>query len=181
MIDTPDQPEMSRLVKVRPLPADPVVIDADAAEREALARRFALGGVDSLRAEVTLSYKAKAIRAVGTLHAAIQQVCAVSNENFPVEVEEQFDLRFLHEQQGDPARDTEAGVEIELERDELDIIEYRGDTFDLGEAVAQTLGLAIDPYAEGPRADEARQLAGITGDDAPRGALAEALAALKKD
>ena len=53
----------------------------------------------------------------------------------------------------------------------------------LGEAIAQTLALAIDPYREGPDADEARKKAGIVSDEdhAPSGPLAEALAGLKKD
>lgn len=173
-----DSPEMSRLVKARPLPADPVVIEADAAEREALARRFGLGGIDSLRAEVTLEQRAKAIRASGVLSAAVQQVCAVSNENFPVTISEAFDLSFVPET-ARPVSEEEA--EIELEREELDEIEYSGEAFDLGEAVAQTLGLAIDPYAEGPGAEAARAEAGLTDEDAPRGPLADALAALKKD
>ncbi|QIQ87006.1 YceD family protein [Erythrobacter sp.] len=174
-----DAPEMSRLVKARPLPAGPVVIEADAAEREALARRFGLGGIDSLRAEVTLEERAKAIRASGVLNAAVQQVCAISNENFPVTISESFDLSFVPET-ARPAGEEDA-VEIELEREELDEIEYAGDAFDLGEAVAQTLGLAIDPYAEGPGAEAARAAAGLTDEDTPSGPLAEALAALKKD
>lgn len=175
-----DQPsELSRLVKVRPLPADPIVVEADAGEREALARRFGLGGIDSLRAEILLEERAKAIRASGVLSAAVQQVCAVSNENFPVTISEPFELRFVPET-ARPASEDEA-AEIELEREDLDEIEYSGDAFDLGEAVAQTLGLAIDPYAEGPNADAARSAAGLADEDAPRGPLADALAALKKD
>ncbi|QYU69205.1 hypothetical protein J4558_03410 [Leptolyngbya sp. 15MV] len=53
--------------------------------------------------------------------------------------------------------------------------------FDLGEAVAQSLGLAIDPYAVGPEAEAARREAGIASDDVPSGPLAEALRALRKD
>ncbi|MEQ8412363.1 MAG: YceD family protein [Erythrobacter sp.] len=183
MTDPTDQPgpEMSRLLKARPLPADPVVIEADAAEREALAHRFGLGGIDSLRAEVTLDQKAQAIRACGVLHAAVQQVCAISNENFPVTISEPFDLRFVPETVRPEPADEEEALEIELERDDLDEIEYAGEIFDLGEAVAQTLGLAIDPYAEGPGAETARQAAGLADEDAPRGPLAEALSALKKD
>ena len=66
--------------------------------------------------------------------------------------------------------------------EDLDEIEYEGDSFDLGEAIAQTLGLAIDPYREGPDADSARRESGIQSDESiqPSGPLAEALAALKK-
>ena len=176
---------MSRLVKVRPLPAGPVMIEADAGEREALARRFGLGGIDSLRAEVTLEQKGPAgkgtIRAKGVLSAAVQQVCAVSSENFPVTISEAFDLRFVSESANSASSDEETALEIELEREDLDEIEYTGEAFDLGEAVAQTLGLAIDPYAEGPGADAARKTAGLADEDAPTGPLADALAALKRD
>ena len=67
-----------------------------------------------------------------------------------------------------PPRAVENEEEIELSADECDEIEYEGDSFDLGEALAQTLGLAIDPYATGPGAEAARQAAGIVPDDAPR-------------
>ncbi len=63
-------------------------------------------------------------------------------------------------------------------------LEYEGDSFDLGEALAQTLGLAIDPYREGPDAEAVRNEAGIESDEefdaAPKGPLAEALAGLRK-
>jgi hypothetical protein len=72
-------------------------------------------------------------------------------------------------------------IELELEADDCDEIEYSGDMFDLGEAVAQTLGLAIDPYAEGPGADAARKAAGIVAEGEQEGPLAALLAGLKKD
>jgi hypothetical protein len=70
--------------------------------------------------------------------------------------------------------------EIELEADDCDEIEFAGEMFDLGEAVAQSLGLAIDPYAEGPDADAARTAAGIVQEGEVRGPLADLLAGLKK-
>ena len=73
------------------------------------------------------------------------------------------------------------GDEIELEADDCDEIEYTGDMFDLGEAVAQTLGLAIDPYAEGPNAEAVRAAAGIVTDGEQDGPLAAMLAGLKRD
>lgn len=170
--------ELSRMVKTRPLPGEVQVIEADAGERAALAERFGLAGIDSLHAEIALDQKATAIRATGILRAAIQQHCAISGEAFPARIEEDVDLRFVEESDAAPAGDDE---EIELEADDCDEIDYSGDSFDLGEAIAQTLGLAIDPYAKGPDADEARAKAGIKGDDAPSGPLAEALAALKRD
>ncbi|HEX2793115.1 MAG TPA: DUF177 domain-containing protein, partial [Croceicoccus sp.] len=51
--------------------------------------------------------------------------------------------------------------EIELEADELDEIPFTGERFDLGEAVAQSLALAIDPFMAGPDADRVRREVGL--------------------
>jgi Large ribosomal RNA subunit accumulation protein YceD len=169
-------PELSRMIKTRPLPGGPVVIEASPDERAALAARFGLGAVESLRAEVSLEQRPRAIRVTGRLRAAIQQPCAVSGEDFPATIDEPIDLRFAEAGQRAPS-ETE---EIELEADDCDEIEYAGDMFDLGEAVAQTLGLAIDPYAEGPNADAARKAAGIVLEGEQLGPLADMLAGLKK-
>jgi uncharacterized metal-binding protein YceD (DUF177 family) len=165
------------MIKARPLPAGAVVIEASPEERAALAARFGLGAVESLRAEVMLDQKPRAIRATGRLRAAIMQPCAISGEDFPVAIDEAVDLRFVEENQR-PATPDE---ELELEADDCDEIGFAGDMFDLGEAVAQTLGLAIDPYAEGPNADAARVAAGIVQEDEVLGPLADLLAGLKKD
>ena len=175
--------ELSRLIKVRPLPGERQVIEADAGERAALAARFGLPGVDSLRAEVDLEQRGKAIRATGTLRAAIRQACAISHEEFPANVDEELDLRFVEEGTiaAREAQDDASEIEIELDADDCDEIEYSGDAFDLGEAIAQTLGLAIDPYAEGPDADAARKSAGIAQEGEQEGPLAEMLKGLTKD
>lgn len=174
-------PELSRLMKTKALPAEPVVIEADAGERAALASRFGLPGIDSLHAQIALEPRPTAIRATGTLSAAIRQTCAISGEDFPAAIEEAIDLRFVEEGTLDPALEEGSEIEVELEADDCDEIEYLGEDFDLGEAVAQTLGLAIDPYAEGPAADAARMKAGIVAEGEQEGPLAAALAALKKD
>ena len=171
--------ELERLIKVKGLPADAVVVEADEGERAALAKRFGLTRIDHLRAAIELEQRPGAIRAWGTLNASFLQPCAVSGEDFGTEVEEALDLRFVEAGAHDQPVDEDA--EIELTSDDCDEIEYSGDAFDLGEAVAQTLGLAIDPYAEGPGAEEARAKAGIVIEGEQEGPLAAALMALKKD
>ncbi len=180
MVNDPGKPELSRPIKVKSLPGEPVSIEADASERAALARRFSLPGIDRLRAEIVLDQLGAVIRVNGTLEAAIRQSCAISGEDFPARIEEAIDLRFVPEGILDPAVDEDAELEIELHADDCDEIEYSGDMIDLGEAIAQTLGLAIDPYAEGPNADVARAQAGIVAEGEQDGPLAAALAALKK-
>ncbi len=178
----PATPELSRPVRLRQIDARPVQIEANEAERAALADRFALPAVNTLTAEIALERDGEKVRAHGTMAAQIHQTCAVSGEEFPVSLTEDIGLVFLPLSDfalpaAMPADDEP--IEIELERDELDEIEYEGDTIDLGEAVAQTLGLAIDPYAEGSGADAARTEAGLE-EAAARGPLADMLDALKK-
>lgn len=176
-----DRSELSRIIKDRTLPADAVLIEADAREREALAERFGIVSIEELRSAVELSLCKKGVRAEGTLTAMITQTCAVSGEPFPVSVEEPIALRFILEGTGALTPSEEDEIDFEITAEDCDEIEYAGDSFDLGEAVAQTLGLAIDPYAEGPAAQDARKAAGIIPEDEQQGPLADALAALKKD
>ncbi|NVD45352.1 YceD family protein [Qipengyuania atrilutea] len=169
----PEKSELERLVRIRAIPAEPVRIDASETERAALSKRFGLSVVESLRAEARLHPKGQSVRATGELEAKIVQRCAISNEDFPVQITEEFDFRFVPQQE----REYDPEEEIELDAQDCDEIEYEGEAFDLGEAVAQTLGLAIDPFATGPDAEAARKEAGIV-DEVATGPFA-ALAALK--
>lgn len=168
--------EMERLIRVRHVPAGVVRIEASAAECGGLAARFGICAVHSLLAEVELEAGGGGtVRANGWLNARIEQECAVSREPFTATIQEPLALVFIPHADRPAAPDEE----LELDTEALDEIGYAGESFDLGEAVAQTLGLAIDPYAEGPQADAARAEAGIVSDDAAAGPLAEALASLK--
>lgn len=166
--------EFSRAVRTRQLPAAIQVMEATKDECLALARRFDIVAVKSLKAEVALDQDDEAITAQGTLKAQIVQSCAVTGEDLPASIAETLSFRFL------PARFHNAEEEVELDESELDEIFYEGDDFDLGEAIAQSLALAIDPFACGPDADRVRQEKGLTADDQPSGPLAAALAALKE-
>lgn len=167
--------ELSRPIKRKPLPGGVIEIEADGRERAALAQRFGVSGIQALCARVELSEKGRAVLAEGRLSAKIIQPCAVSSEDFEHSIAEDIAFRFVPPYE--PVE--EPDIEIELDSEDLDEIEYEGDSFDLGEAIAQSLGLAIDPYAEGPDAEAARAEAGIKSDDEPSGPLAEALRDLK--
>lgn len=173
MSDQPT-PEFSRMVAARHLPAEPLVLEASDAERAALAKRFSLTRIDSLTSTITLSPEGEAVLAHGPLKASFLQACAISGEDFPNRIDEVLQLRFVH-----PTPSAGPDEEIELEAGDLDEIEYEGEQFDLGEAIAQGFGLALDPYATGPDADQARKDAGLV-DETATGPFA-ALAALKKD
>lgn len=152
-------PEMSRSIDVRQAEGKHVEIVATGAERAALAERFGLVRVDRLVAEMTLHRRGRSVDATGTLQAAIVQSCAVSAEDIPVTIAEPLSFRFV------PANSTHRpDEEIEIDADDCDEIEYEGTHVDLGEAVAQSLALAIDPFLTGPGADAARSHLRDAGD-----------------
>lgn len=153
-------PEFTRPIDVRQAQGLCPKLEADEAERAALARRFGLVRIDRLEAALELTRKDRVVEASGTLSAAFIQPCAVSGDDVAVSVNEPVAFRFVPE--GDHATPDE---EVELAADELDEIEYAGTQFDLGEAVAQSLALAIDPYLAGPNAEKARARAGLLGEE----------------
>lgn len=169
-----DQSEFSHIVKLHQITGRPVVLEPTKAEMAALAVRFGLGAVHRLKAEVTLVAEGAMVTANGRLLADVLQNCAVSGEEFPVHIDETLAFRFV------PETSMPKQEEVELQAEDCDEIFYSGESFDLGEAVAQGLGLAIDPFARGPNADTVRQQAGILDEDTPSGPFA-ALAALKKN
>ncbi|AKH43978.1 uncharacterized metal-binding protein YceD (DUF177 family) [Altererythrobacter atlanticus] len=167
-------PEFSRPFDRRQITDKPVTLSAGEAEMAALAERFGLVAVKRLEVELRLQPEGEAVDVAGTLSADIVQSCAISGDDLPAKIEEEIAFRFV------PDRIIE-DKEIELEEEDLDEIPYSGTSFDLGEAMAQSLALAIDPYATGPNADEARKEAGLVNAE-PQGKMAQALAAaLKKD
>ena len=167
-------PEFSRIIDIRHIEPKPVELMASAEECRALARRFALVSVDRLAATLTLSRDGDAVVARGRLKAAIVQSCAVSAEDLPAKIDEALALRFVPELSGDAGDDDE----IELSDADCDEIPYEGERIDLGEAVAQSLALSIDPFAVGPDAEKMRA-SGLLG--AEKLSPFAALAGLKKD
>jgi uncharacterized metal-binding protein YceD (DUF177 family) len=146
-------PEFSRPFDVRQLDHKVVRLVANESERTNLAKRFDLVRIDRLEAEIVVERDDQALNAKGTLEADIVQSCAISAEILPVLVREQLDFRFVPAATGHRPDE-----EVELDAGELDEIEFSGSSVDLGEVVAQSLALAIDPFASGPEADEARRL-----------------------
>ena len=133
-------------------------VDANEGERAALARRFGLISVESLSAAYKLRREGDAVRASGTLSARVTQACVVTGDPVPATVEEDFDLRFVPEP-------VDGGEEMEIDAGECDTIFYTGGTVDLGEAAAETLALALDPFPRSEGAAEMLKSAGVVGED----------------
>jgi uncharacterized metal-binding protein YceD (DUF177 family) len=154
-----------------------VQIEADAGERTALARRFRLPALDMLSGESTLTRTAAGIRAQGRLRAEVVQTCVVTEDPVPASIDEPFDLLFVEE-----AMLTAGEEEIELSAADCDIIGFDGQAIDLGEALAQTLALALDPFPRAPGADTSLRAAGVLSEEEAGafGALAGLKATLEK-
>jgi uncharacterized metal-binding protein YceD (DUF177 family) len=170
--------EFSRLYRLDALSAEPLTVEIEAGpeEREALARRFGLPGVGALTAQAELKRSGESASAVGTLRAKVVQSCVASGEPVEAEVMEEFRVDF-RPAPADPKPDDE----IELGEGELDVVFYEGGAIDLGEAVAQSLLLGLDPYPRSPAAEAALRDAGVKSEKEARieSSPFAALAALK--
>jgi uncharacterized metal-binding protein YceD (DUF177 family) len=164
-------PEFSRPVRIDTIGEQPrpMAIAAGESERAALARRFGLIGLARLAATLTLSRRGDEVSVHGRLDAAVTQACVATAEPVAADVEAPFDILFRP--QPDPAA---AEEEVELSESEMDVVFLSGAEIDVGEAVAETLALALDPYPRAPGADETLKAAGVKSEEeaGPFGALA---------
>jgi uncharacterized metal-binding protein YceD (DUF177 family) len=170
--------EFSRLYRLDSLSSEPtqVAIEAGSEERAALARRFGLVAIGSLTAQAELSRSGECVAAVGRLRARVTQSCVASGEPVEAEVAEDFQVDFRP-----LPGDSRPEEELELGESELDVVFHEGGAIDLGEAVAQSLLLGLDPYPRSPAAEAALKEAGVKSEEEARieSSPFAALAALK--
>jgi uncharacterized metal-binding protein YceD (DUF177 family) len=174
-------PEFSRLVRLDMLGDLPhaMTVEATPEERKALVGRFGIVAISRLEADAILTRAGSAVEVTGRIRAAVIQACVASAEDVPEKIDQPFTLRFVPE--ADAGNDS-ADEEIELEEAALDEVGYTGGAVDLGEAVAQTLALALNPYPRAANAGEALRAAGVKSEEEakPLGALAGLKDLLKK-
>lgn len=171
-------PEFSHPVRLDQIGAgeSQVRVEANAEERAALAERFGLVEIAALGANYAIHSDAIGIIAKGHLSARVTQSCVATGEPLPARIEEDFAIRFLPRPEGD------SDEEVELAEDEMDTVFYTGGAIDLGEAAAETLSLALDPFPRSPGAAAALKAAGVISEAeaGPFGALAGLRDKLKK-
>ena len=159
-------PEFTRPVDVGRVPPSGVVYDLDATsiERAALAERFDLLALDRLEAEVRLERLAGGLlRLSAALKAAVVQACVVTLEPVHDCIDEAFTVLYR--------AGAEAGETTLVLNGASELVEpLASDILDIGEAVAQQLSLALDPY---PRAPGAIAAAPNEGQVSPFAALAK--------
>ncbi len=168
MVNPGDANEFSHIVKLSEVGnhSRNIHLAADEAERSGLIARFDLAALDSLEADISLNNEAAGVVALGRFTARLAQYCIASNDPVPAVLDEPIHIRFI-------AEPTDGG-EFELEADDCETMFHDGQTIDLGEAVAQSLGLALDPYPRSPDSEKILKAAGVKSEEeaAPLGALA---------
>lgn len=154
-------PEFSRLFRLDELggASRAVNIEATEAERAALAERFDLIGIGRLEVAAELVHDGDSVIATGRLQADVVQACVASGDPVSASIAEAFTLRFVRERAVD-----DPDEEMELDEGDLDELHYEGSAIDLGEAAAQTLALALDPFPRSPDADEKLRAVGVLGE-----------------
>ncbi|HSA80772.1 MAG TPA: DUF177 domain-containing protein [Geminicoccaceae bacterium] len=154
--------EFPRPLVIEPWPDAGVAVElvADPAERRALARRFGLLELPSLRVEGRLERgdDSQELRFRGWLEAEVVQACVVTLEPVPATIRLPVERRYRRAQRGadpGPASPPHQVWVLDGDEDEIEVDIVSGRTIDLGEAMAEELALALDPY---PRAAEADDL-----------------------
>ena len=142
-------PEFPRPVQVDRLRAggESLALAASAAEREGVARRLGLDSLGQLEASVALQpIGGGVVVAEGRIAARVVQTCVVSLEPFEQALEVPFRLVFR------PGSEADLAADQTLDPESEDEVPYEGGRLDLGEAVVETLALAIDPWPRRPGA-----------------------------
>ncbi|GAK33363.1 hypothetical protein JCM17846_22810 [Iodidimonas nitroreducens] len=140
------------------LDKEPLFLDlkADEAIREALSQRFELPAINALEGDVEINAIEGGMKLSGQLRADLVQQCVLTLQPIVVRLDEPFAIYYLADDL--PEEDGEAIVDAEHE----DVVALIDGKVDVGEALAQTLSLALDPF---PRAEDAVLPQGVISED----------------
>lgn len=130
-----------------------MAFEADAETRAALARRFGILELQLLRGTARVRpFRKHGLTLECRFEAHLTQSCVVTLDPVPQRIDESFTRRWLPEHLIEPEGGTD-GREILVEAEGDDAPEpMDGGSIDIGEAVAEALALAIEPYPRRPDA-----------------------------
>ena len=107
---------------------------ADEKERAALAKRFDIPRIHSMGGLLkVVPWRGGGLKITGTLNARVDQVSIISLETFTSDLEFAIERYFLSPRAGQPAAE-----------EDVDVIE--NGSVDLGEILAESMALELDPY-----------------------------------
>jgi len=143
---------MSLCLKVSELDLDPKKfrIVASESERQSLVERFALVSLDKLEADIAIKNKGVGAGVLiwGQLKASFSQRCIVSLGEVPEILDVPFELLLVDPEMANRMDEEESYLDPDAP--EYDALE--GDIIEVGEVVAQTLSISMEPY---PKASDA--------------------------
>lgn len=157
-------PALKLVVAVESLRAGPVTfaLEADAADREALAAAYGLVALRHLVARGEIDRTGKLITVRGHLEADLDQACVVTLEPVAAKLREEIAVDLLESGAPPPP--------VHEDADPPDILE--GDTIDVGALVEEHFVLGLDPYPRLPDAELPVEYASDgDGNDSPFAAL----------
>lgn len=166
-------PEFSRPAEVGDLNEGgrQLSIEADPEERARLARRFGLIGIDDLAARVSLAPEddGRLVRLTGGFAADVIQTCVVTLEPIANHVEATIDRLYATTPSDGPAEpDSQKEENVDIDADEPPDSALDG-IIDVGEAVAEELALALDPFPRKPGIPFTDYSVGPGGPESPTG------------
>ncbi|GAA2865224.1 hypothetical protein GGQ99_001581 [Aminobacter niigataensis] len=125
-----------------------VVVDADAAQRAALAEAHDLVSVERYKADLLITkWKRNGVKVSGRVQARITQACIVTLDPVEATIDEDIEGVYLPEDSKLARQGFNSAGEILLDADGPDSPEtFTGDTIDAGALAEEFFGLAIDPY-----------------------------------
>lgn len=158
----------------------PVVIEATARQREALAREHALVEVASWRADLLVEpWKRNGVKVSGRVVADIVQECVVTLDPLSSRIDEAVEGLFLPEDSKLGRLGFDHAGEIVIAAEGPDSPEtFAGDSIDVGALAEEFFALAIDPYPRSRGAEIASAGSGDRDVEAD-GPLQEKLRALR--
>lgn len=156
-------PEFSRIARMHEIGdgSRERAVVADEAELAALSRRFGLRTLSRLSADLRVIPEAGGCRVEGKLIADLVQACVATDEDVPAHLEVPVAVRYVRglDEEG------EGPDEVELSEDDCDLLALEDERVDLGETVAQTLALNLNPYPRVADADEKLRALGVLTED----------------
>jgi uncharacterized metal-binding protein YceD (DUF177 family) len=117
---------------------------ASEADREALVERFDLVSLTKLEADVSVRHKGgqQGILIKGQLRASLEQRCIISLASVPETLDVPFELLLVDAEMANRMDEEESYLDPNAP--EYDALE--GDSVDVGDVVAQTLSISMEPY-----------------------------------
>ncbi len=137
------EPELSRPLRIEKISPNGVEENmvARPTERQALAARFDLIDLPRLEAKLMVmpEHSGSCYLVTGSISADVVQRCVVTLEPLPIHIEQSLKVYFA-----DAEFAMTGANERDMDEDDMEPID--NGYIDLGELVAQHLGLALDPY-----------------------------------